>query len=343
MVTVGSAKRRGGFTLVELLVAVAIVGLLIGLLLPAVQMAREASRRASCTNHLKQVGLALQNYHQVFGKLPFGIGADDDGAVASLGTQDARRYSAHSQILPFLELNDTYALVDFRVAPFHPYTNGAMGEAAVYAAPDQMVTNGPAALAKVEVFLCPSDLDRLGSPWGHNNYRACNGSSWLPRTGNGLFRQNVCATFGSVLDGLSHTAMFSERAKGSWDKLNQDLLADLYKMSGVWTEDTFRQACGNLTLAAAAVYNHDICSGQTWLEGNMNWTGYNHMLPPNRIACKNGLTWNGVAISASSRHPGGVNVVFADGAVHFVGETVDEGVWRGAGSISGGEPAMTLR
>jgi prepilin-type processing-associated H-X9-DG protein len=67
------------------------------------------------------------------------------------------------------------------------------------------------------------------------------------------------------------------------------------------------------------------------------------MLPPNRIACRNGLTWNGVAISASSRHPGGVNVVFADGAVHFVGETVDEGVWRGAGSISGGEPAMTLR
>jgi prepilin-type processing-associated H-X9-DG protein len=256
---------------------------------------------------------------------------------------DARRYSAHSQILPFLELNDTYALVDFRVAPFHPYTNGAMGEAAVYAAPDQMVTNGPAALAKVEVFLCPSDLDRLGSPWGHNNYRACNGSSWLPRTGNGLFRQNVCATFGSVTDGLSHTAMFSERAKGSWDKLNQDPLADLYKMSGVWTEDTFRQACGSLTLAAAAMYNHDICSGQTWLEGNMNWTGYNHMLPPNRIACKNGLTWNGVAISASSRHPGGVNVVFADGAVHFVGETVDEGVWRGAGSISGGEPAMTLR
>ena len=231
MVTIESAKRRTGFTLVELLVSVAIVGLLVGLLLPAVQMAREAARRARCTNHLKQIGLALQNYHQAFGKLPFGIGSDDDSAIASLGTVDARRYSAHSQILPFLELNDTYALVDFRVAPFHPYTNGAMGEAAVYAAPDQMVTNGPAALARIEVFLCPSDLDRLGSPWGHNNYRACNGSSWLPRTGNGLFRQNVCATFGSVLDGLSHTAMFSERAKGSWDKLNQDLLADLYKMS----------------------------------------------------------------------------------------------------------------
>jgi type II secretory pathway pseudopilin PulG len=124
MLSVNSAGTRRGITLVELLVIMAIVAVLAALLLPAVQMAREASRRATCNSHLRQIGAALQNYHQTHGKLPFGIGSDDDGAVASLGTLNARRYSAQSQILPFLELNNVFELIDFRVAPFHPFANG---------------------------------------------------------------------------------------------------------------------------------------------------------------------------------------------------------------------------
>jgi len=330
-----SLQKMRAFTLVELLVVMAIIGVLMALLLPAVQAAREAARRATCTNHLKQIGAALHQYHETHRILPFGCGPDDDGAASSIGTLKARRYSAHSQLLPYLEQKAVSDAIDFRVAPFHPYVNAAMMDPAVYASPVELVVNGRAAVTKISTFLCPSDGDRLQSPWGHNNYRSCNGSTWSGRSGNGMFGQNSGVRFADVRDGLSNTAMFSERVKGTWNALEQDTRADLYNIAGVWTEASFRKACAALTPQQAMVYPHDFDGGQTWLEGNMNWTRYNHLLPPNRIACKNGMTWDGVAMPASSRHPGGVHVLFGDGTVHFVADVVDEGVWLGAGTIAG--------
>jgi prepilin-type processing-associated H-X9-DG protein len=251
-----------------------------------------------------------------------------------LGTIQDRRYSTHSKLLPYLEQDVVYKAIHFNVAPFEPYMNAATGDAQVYASPATLVVNGQAAMATIPEFLCPSDIDLITCPWGHNNYRACNGSTWSGREGNGMFGQNSTTSFKDVRDGLSHTAMFSERAMGTWSRELYDPLADLYKMAGVWTEETFCSACAALTPETSRAYLQDVEGGQTWLEGNMNWTRYNHVLPPNRIGCKNGLTWDGVVLPASSRHPGGVNVLMGDGSVHFVEPAVDESVWRATGTIA---------
>ena len=125
---------RHGLTIVELLVVIAIIGLLVAMLLPAVQAVREAARKMWCSNNLKQMGLALHSYHDSHLVLPFGVGPDNDGVISSLGTLDDRRYSAQSMILPFLELATVYDRINFDVAPFHPFVNAATGDASVIAA-----------------------------------------------------------------------------------------------------------------------------------------------------------------------------------------------------------------
>lgn len=335
-------SRRRGFTLIELLVTIAVIGLLIALLLPAVQAAREAARRLECTNNLKQIGIALHSYHSMHSVLPFGVGMDNDGPISSKGTLDDRRFSAQSLILAQLEQSAVYSQIDFNIAPFHPFVNAATGDASVIAAAGTNVLNGDAAKAPISIFLCPSDTDRLTNIWSHNNYRACNGSTWSGRTGNGMFGQITSVRFRDVVDGLSQTAMFSERVKGTASKTAYDELSDLYDVPGVWAEQDFRNACDQLTPLTAAAYDHDIESGQTWLEGNMNWTRYNHVLPPNKISCKNGITWDGVVMTASSRHNSGVNVLLGDGSVRFVAENIDADVWRGIGTINGSEATSSF-
>lgn len=338
----GAGRRPSGFTLIELLVVLTILALLVALILPAVQAAREAGRRAQCANNLKQIGLALYGYHDTHRVLPFGCGTDYDGVASSLGTLDDRRYSAHSQILPHLERRNVHDRIEFGVAPFDPYVNAATEVEEVTQSGGALVTNGPAAVVSIPTFLCPSDVDRLQSIWGHNNYRACNGGSWSGRAGDGMFGQNSSVAFEDVTDGLSNTAMFSERCKGTWDHDVFDPLSDLHDIAGIWNEDTFRDMCRSLTPLTAQAFHQDVESGQNWLSGNMNWTRYNHLLTPNRISCKNGFTWDGVALTASSRHPGGVNVLFGDGRVQFVAENVNEELWRGAGTIAGGDPTISF-
>ncbi|HID76809.1 MAG TPA: DUF1559 domain-containing protein [Planctomycetaceae bacterium] len=325
-------RTRTGLTLIELLVVVTIIGMLMALLLPAVQSAREAGRRMQCANNLKQIGLALANYQSAYTVYPFGCGADSDRPGRPTYTSPGnRRYSLHSQILPYLELNEVYELIDFTYPPFYPDTTGD---------PKTVTGRGPnedAAQMTIPVFLCPSDHKGQNRPWGPNNYRSCNGSNWSGRKGDGLFGQGTAIRPADVRDGLSYTAAFCERVLGDDDKEAVDMEGDLFSLPAPWTEETFRRWCAQLGPLEAASLYHDANGGMTWLEGNMNWTRYNHMLPPGLPSCKNGITWNGVAMTANSRHYGGVNLLLGDGSVRFVSNQVEPSVWRALGTIAGRE------
>lgn len=320
----GSVRRA--FTLIELLVSIAIISLLIALLLPAVQSSREAARRISCTNHLKQLGLAFHNYHDQHRILPYGVGPDADPSVSQPGTLVDRRYSAFTMLLPFIEQKAVYDEIDFNVAPFHPFTNAQPGG-----------VNADAASTTIPVFLCPSDSAPGNSPWGELNYRTCNGSTWSARDGNGMFGQNGGIRFRDVSDGLSQTVMLSERLRGSYVKEVTDLRRDLISHSNLWTEDTFTTWCFLLGKPTAGSYSFDTNSGKTWLEGNMTWTRYNHRLTPNLPSCKNGITWDGTVMTASSLHPDGVLVALGDGSVRFISDSIFTDTWQRMGDRKDGE------
>lgn len=319
---------RRGMTIIELLVVITIIGLLIALLIPAVQAAREASRRVQCKNNLKQIGVALHSYqssHQVF---PFGVGIDLDGPPDSYTSLDNRRYSLHTQILPYLGLNPVYKKIDFSAQPFYPDTTGN---------PRTVSGIGPnesAAQTVIATFICPSDINRLQRPWGSNNYRSCNGSSWDGQKGNGMFGQITSIRPRDVTDGLSNTAAFSERIRGDDDRNRVDMDSDLFGLAAPFTENTFIEWCYQLDDSQATTLINDSNGGMTWLEGNMNWTRYNHVLTPGWPSCKADITWNGVAMTANSHHDQGVHVLMGDGRVQFTGENINRDVWRELGSIS---------
>jgi prepilin-type N-terminal cleavage/methylation domain-containing protein len=328
-------RRPGGFTLIELLVAISIIGVLIALLVPAVQAAREAARRVQCQSNLRQLGLALAHYESAAGVYPFGVGADSDKLISQIASSNSRRYSLHSQILPYLEQTPLFNQLNFFFQPFAPDQTGD---------PAVVTGSGPnetAARTVVSVFLCPSDFDRMNSrPWGQTNYRSCNGSSWSGRAGDGMFGQSTRIRTADVRDGLSNTAAMSERVRGHDDFAKLDINADLFREAAPWTEDTFRAWCQGLSDSDAfalprnpAVAN----SGMNWLEGNMTWTRYNHLLPPGSKSCANGLTWDGVAMTANSRHAKTVGLLKGDGSVRFVSHSVNPRVWSALGTIAGGE------
>ncbi len=196
------SMNRPAFTLVELLVVIAIIGILVGLLLPAVQQAREAARRMQCSNHLKQIGLAMHNYESAYKRFPSG---NMVGGSFSVGL------SAHARLLPFMEQAAVYQMVDFNYAYNH-------------------VNNDAARMQRIPTFLCPSDtFDKLPSTLGgYNSYYANSGTNILagspatlssdPNYGmpecNGVFYRDSRVRPGDITDGLSNTIAFSEKIAG---------------------------------------------------------------------------------------------------------------------------------
>jgi prepilin-type N-terminal cleavage/methylation domain-containing protein/prepilin-type processing-associated H-X9-DG protein len=338
--------KSSGFTLIELLVVIAIIAVLIALLLPAVQAAREAARRAQCVNNLKQLGIALHNYHDATSSMPFGHGP--------FGWND---WNAQTFLLPYLEQGALYNTINF--------SNGIGG-----AAPGNSF-NVTAQKVQVGGYLCPSDLNRLTSPYGHINYVACEGSDtqffgpqfsglfgWVVNPNPDASGDNVAnlnrsgrsLNFRDVTDGLSNTAAFSEKVKGIGNdngtrdpmKPTSNIFQVNFTPSATNPETVpngYARLCNAINPGTSALPGTEAAGNHYW-SGHPYAGRYNHVMRPNTWACLypiNGITNGNGAVPPSSRHPGIVNVVFADGSVRAVKTTVSEPVWWAIGTRSGGE------
>ena len=329
---------RRAFTLIELLVVIAIIAVLIALLLPAVQAAREAARRSQCVNNLKQIGIALHNYHSAVGSLP-------PGQLQGCCWGD---WSIHTMMLPYMEQGPLFNSLNF-----NGFAQGTSPAQPGYA-PNTTGQN-----TTIRGFLCPSDIDRLSSAQGHNNYTGCSGSSpdstqvkgpcngpFMDASSGSGFNNSQVYSFADITDGLSNTAAFSEKVKGL-DNNAPDLTKPI---STVWQvpqpanpsiPNQYYTACLAILPASATPevglgYNSAPAGiGSAWHVGYVPQTRYTHVMPPNGLSCNYGGGGGGGskgAATASSRHTGGLNLQFCDGSVKFVKNTVNINAWWAIGT-----------
>lgn len=306
--------RNRGFTLIELLVVIAIIAVLIALLLPAVQQAREAARRTQCKNNLKQLGLAIHNYHDTHSCLPI---ADVNGTVNPI--------SAHARLLPYFDQVNLYNLIDFNV----PYDHA---------------NNAVARSKEVPVFRCPSDPTPLpASIGGRNNYywnagsgivMYASGATGQPPT-NGIIFHNKQFRFSDITDGLSNSGAMAEKLTGDGSNGVSSPKTDTFQ-PGTYpaTPDEALQQCNATNVQDLTKQGYSNVGGP-WLQQYHSTNQYNHVLQPNGRSCM--FPPGRIATTANSQHTGGVHLLLCDGSVKFMSENIALETWRGLGSINGGE------
>jgi prepilin-type N-terminal cleavage/methylation domain-containing protein/prepilin-type processing-associated H-X9-DG protein len=343
-------RSRRGFTLIELLVVIAIIAVLIALLLPAVQAAREAARRLQCVNNLKQIGLGLLNYEQAIGSFPI-------GSSANLFSVNPNVYagphglSAHAQMLPFLELTALYNSINmcFGVAagqvPTGPINSTAYG-------------------TKVAMFICPSDPNAPNvvgiDPVAPCDYSCSFGTTTTPSTvqvttgSTGLFTWWRSYGIQSCMDGTSNTIAFAETLVGDGSLGNfsasSGILgvalgsAEVFDASANWPAVQAGLQLCNAAYNSRSTANLANGAGSRWMIGRANDTLFNTVVTPNSqvypwASCTD---WsdatNEVEISrAGSSHPGGVNVLLADGSVRFIKNSISQATWFALGTKGNSE------
>ena len=346
-----AGRRSRGFTLIELLVVIAIIAVLIALLLPAVQAAREAARRSQCVNNLKQMGLAMHNYHSTHGAFP--IGAGWPTAKGSTARSGWGAWSAHSMMLPYLEQNAIYNAINFST-PNLSNTNEGQED------------NTSAVTVVINAFLCPSSSTY---PGGNNffgkqspglNYFASLGSCMNQYAGNGAAAPNgVFQNGGSAIaerdvrDGTSNTIAMAEWRMGDNDNAKLSVPQDIVENNS-WPTGVADQNSTNLKMpqgggglnawlttcaGLARTGPHRSFVGQFWCQALIGRSLGNTLVAPNSNFpnCANFL-YGGDTDGAygnfgmSSYHPGGANALFADGSVRFLKATTNQIVIWGLGS-----------
>lgn len=333
-------SSRKGFTLIELLVAIAVIAILIALLLPAVQQAREAARRTQCKSHLKQLGLALHNYHDVYEVFPYRSG----GPV-----QAGQRWSGFVSLLPYFEqtaLSESFqtAIDDSSLTDLYPWFEWTV---------DGII---PTAV-NVEILQCPSDVqdDNYFGQAG-NNYSFVAGDHWdsiVSRRPRGVFGRISSTRMSGISDGTSQTILLTEVIH----PIGDHRLGDVARTVPVTVpQDCPDQVWDGQNYLTSQYMNHeDAKMGYRWADGAGTFTGVTTILPPNGPSCL--LTeddWNIGILTPASRHPGGINALMADGSVRFISESIDSGnlnlppvesgpspygVWGALGTRHGGDIA----
>ncbi len=382
-------RTAGGFTLVELLVVIAIIGVLVALLLPAVQAAREAARRTQCVNNVKQMALAAASYESAKGHFPPGRRDPDYERVGAGGwiaqptpsssyppyaanaTERYNNFSVHVHLLPYMEAANVFNLIDFR-----------KGQSKKMTQDDGVTPLNPhfRAYATAQgLFICPS-CPNTGQIISENNYR-CNFGGSTPFGGAqvvsppGIMDPTVVSADGftaggngaftfskkglkakDFIDGLSKTAFFSERTKGTGNvaptphtKVEILGMGQGNNVASIQIEKLFNDCLTVTTPSGPILYTAGRWApGDPWSNGwpfaGYDCTQYNHVAPPN---------WQGqdcgsnsfapdtptehAIIAARGEHNGNVVVAFGDGHTSIVNDAIDLAVWRAVGSRDGGE------
>jgi prepilin-type N-terminal cleavage/methylation domain-containing protein/prepilin-type processing-associated H-X9-DG protein len=369
-----SPRNRRGFTLIELLVVIAIIAVLIALLLPAVQAAREAARRSQCTNNLKQIGLAMHNYHQAINTFPMGK-SESASAVPYTGYAGWTEWSAHAMLLPYMEQTPTYNAINFGFCG--GYSMGAQ-------------INATAWSRLIAAFLCPSDTNAgfggsptgpgTGTPntnsyrgsigtttqnYGNPGYAACQpnpmgfgGPPGCQSFSTGMFVYWNCYGIRDCVDGTSNTIAFAESLVGDNSNVvgyhRNNGVTGVGNASGAQAPDA--SVLNFQTVVLPALNN---CTqnyrgsgplsgtiGNRWGWGAMSETLFNTIVTPNskqvpwnscRYSCGGCGPDDSIFSNAQSAHPGGVNVMFGDGSVRFIKDSIAQQTWYALGTRANGE------